>query len=209
MTTVYGKLKRKGRAAFSSEEFKESGWRIEGERGPSAPPKYCAKLFNRQGTCKIGSTTRLWGLCRHCTLYFHKHKWTGAFLYHYSFSCRCCHGGDIHVEDYKYAAASELHVKGQGPFGEIGYGGHLVDASSTSRATEAWNDVTEGRNDPARAACEHRAHLCSASCRCTAVPGSDIVSWMQPFLFFFPYFMCVLNYSLIVLYNLGMVDLRI
>jgi hypothetical protein len=45
MTTVYGKLKRKGRAAFSLEEFKESGWRIEGERGPSAPPKYCAKLF--------------------------------------------------------------------------------------------------------------------------------------------------------------------
>jgi hypothetical protein len=45
MTTVYGKLKRKGRAAFSSEEFKESGWWIEGERGPSAPPKSCAKLF--------------------------------------------------------------------------------------------------------------------------------------------------------------------
>jgi hypothetical protein len=45
MTTIYGKQKRKGRAAFSSEEFKESGWRIEGERGPSAPPKQCAKLF--------------------------------------------------------------------------------------------------------------------------------------------------------------------
>jgi hypothetical protein len=45
MTTIYGKLKRKGRAAFSSEEFKESGWWIEGERGPSAPPKQCAKLF--------------------------------------------------------------------------------------------------------------------------------------------------------------------
>jgi hypothetical protein len=45
MTTVYGKLKQKGRAAFSSEEFKESGWRIQGKRGPSAPPKYCAKLF--------------------------------------------------------------------------------------------------------------------------------------------------------------------
>ena len=45
MTTIYGKLKRKGRAAFTSEEFKESGWRIEGERGPSAPPKYSAKLF--------------------------------------------------------------------------------------------------------------------------------------------------------------------
>ena len=45
MTIVYGKLKRKGRAAFSSEEFKESGWRIEGERGPSAPPKYSVMLF--------------------------------------------------------------------------------------------------------------------------------------------------------------------
>jgi hypothetical protein len=45
MTTIYGKQKRKGRVAFSSEEFKESGWRIQGERGPSAPPKYCAKLF--------------------------------------------------------------------------------------------------------------------------------------------------------------------
>jgi hypothetical protein len=45
MTTVYGKLKWKGRTAFSSEEFKESGWRIHGERGPSAPPKYCAKIF--------------------------------------------------------------------------------------------------------------------------------------------------------------------
>jgi hypothetical protein len=45
MTIIYGKLKRKGRAAFSLEEFKESGWRIKGERGPSAPPKQCAKLF--------------------------------------------------------------------------------------------------------------------------------------------------------------------
>jgi hypothetical protein len=45
MTTVYGKPNRKGRAAFSSEEFKESGWRIQGERGPTAPLKYCAKLF--------------------------------------------------------------------------------------------------------------------------------------------------------------------
>jgi hypothetical protein len=45
MTTVYGKLKRKGRATFSLEEFKESGWRIQGEGGPSAPPKYRAKIF--------------------------------------------------------------------------------------------------------------------------------------------------------------------
>ena len=45
MSTIYGKLKRKGRAAFSLEEFKDSGWRIEGERGPSAPPMQCAKLF--------------------------------------------------------------------------------------------------------------------------------------------------------------------
>jgi hypothetical protein len=45
MTTIYGKLKRKGRATFSSEEFKESGWRIKGERGPSAPSKQCAKFF--------------------------------------------------------------------------------------------------------------------------------------------------------------------
>jgi hypothetical protein len=45
MATVYRKLKRKGRAAFSSEEFKESGWRIQGERGASAPSKYSAKLF--------------------------------------------------------------------------------------------------------------------------------------------------------------------
>jgi hypothetical protein len=34
MTTVYGKLKRKGRVAFSSEEFKESGG---GSRGKGAP----------------------------------------------------------------------------------------------------------------------------------------------------------------------------
>jgi hypothetical protein len=45
MTTIYRKLKWKGRVAFSLEEFKESGWRIEGERGPSASPKQCAKLF--------------------------------------------------------------------------------------------------------------------------------------------------------------------
>jgi hypothetical protein len=45
MTTVYEKLKRKGRAAFSSEEFKEHGWWIQGERGPSAIPKHCAKFF--------------------------------------------------------------------------------------------------------------------------------------------------------------------
>jgi hypothetical protein len=45
MTTVYGKLKWKGRIAFSPEEFKESGWRIKGERGPSALLKYCAKFF--------------------------------------------------------------------------------------------------------------------------------------------------------------------
>jgi hypothetical protein len=114
MTTVYGKLKRKGRAAFSSEEFKESGWRIQGERGPSAPPKYSAKLFIGKEPVKSDPQP---GLCRHYTLYFHWCKWTGAFLYHYSFSCRCCHGGDIHVEDYEYAAASESDVEGQGPFG--------------------------------------------------------------------------------------------
>jgi hypothetical protein len=45
MTTIYGERKKKGKAAFSSEEFKEHGWRIQGERGPSAPPKQCAKLF--------------------------------------------------------------------------------------------------------------------------------------------------------------------
>jgi hypothetical protein len=45
MTTIYRKLKRKGRAAFSFEEFKEHGWWIQGERGPSAAPKHCAKLF--------------------------------------------------------------------------------------------------------------------------------------------------------------------
>jgi hypothetical protein len=76
-------------------------------------------------------------LCRHYTLYFHRREWTGIFLYHYSFSCRCCHGGDIHIKDYEYAAASESNVEGQGPFGEIGYGGYLVDASSTSGVVEA------------------------------------------------------------------------
>jgi hypothetical protein len=45
MTTIYGERKRKGKAAFSSEEFKEHGWWIQGERGPSAPLKQCAKLF--------------------------------------------------------------------------------------------------------------------------------------------------------------------
>jgi hypothetical protein len=45
MTTVYGKLKWKGRAAFFLEEFKEHGWRIQGERGASTTPKHCAKLF--------------------------------------------------------------------------------------------------------------------------------------------------------------------
>ena len=45
MTTIYRKLQRKWKAAFSLEEFKESGWRIQGERSPSAPLKYYAKFF--------------------------------------------------------------------------------------------------------------------------------------------------------------------
>jgi hypothetical protein len=38
MTTVYKKLKRKGRAPFFSDGFKASGWWIERERGLNAPP---------------------------------------------------------------------------------------------------------------------------------------------------------------------------
>jgi hypothetical protein len=94
-------------------------------------------------------------LCRHYTLYFHRCEWIGVFLYHYSFSYRCCHGGDIHVEDYAYVAASESDAEGKGPFGEIGYGGQLVDASSTSGVAEASDNVAEGGVDPARASCEH------------------------------------------------------
>jgi hypothetical protein len=106
MTTIYGKQKRKGRAA-------------------------------------------------HYTVYFHRRERTGIFLYHYSFGCGCCHGGDIHVEDYAYAAASESDVKGKGFVGKIGYGGELVDASSTSGAVEASDNVVEGGDDSARASCEH------------------------------------------------------
>jgi hypothetical protein len=60
-----------------------------------------------------------------------------------------------HYTLYAYAAASESYVKGKGPFGEIGYGSQLVDASSTSGAVEASNDVAKGGDDPARAACKH------------------------------------------------------
>jgi hypothetical protein len=152
-------------------------------KGPEYSTEAMCKALYRQGAYKIRSTTRLWGLCRYYTLYFHRRKWTWTFLYHYSFSCRWCHGGDIRVEDYAYAAASESCVKGEGPFGEIGYDGQLVDASSTSGAVQASNDVAKGGDDPARATCEHWAHLCSALCRYTAVSGSNIVSCMSPLLF--------------------------
>jgi hypothetical protein len=51
--------------------------------------------------------------------------------------------------------ASESDVKGEGPSGEIGHSGDLVDASSTSGAVETSNDVVEGGDDPTRVAREH------------------------------------------------------
>jgi hypothetical protein len=45
MATVEGKFKRKRRVAHASQEFKSHGWWIEGERGPSAPPNQCARLY--------------------------------------------------------------------------------------------------------------------------------------------------------------------
>jgi hypothetical protein len=90
-----------------------------------------------------------------CTLYFHRGEWTGTFLYHYSFNCRWCHGGDIHVEDYIYTAANESDVEGEGPSREIGHSGDLVDSSSISEAMETSDDVAEGGDDPTRVAHEH------------------------------------------------------
>jgi hypothetical protein len=48
MATVEGKKKRKRRAGLASQEYKSHDWWIEGERGPSAPPKQCAQLYIRK-----------------------------------------------------------------------------------------------------------------------------------------------------------------
>jgi hypothetical protein len=45
MAAVEGKKKRKRRAGLASEEYKSHGWWIQGEKGPSAPPKQCAQLY--------------------------------------------------------------------------------------------------------------------------------------------------------------------
>jgi hypothetical protein len=57
MATLQRNAKRKSLAAMTNAGFKEHGWWIQGERGPTAPPKRCAQLFIGMEPLSIGLTT--------------------------------------------------------------------------------------------------------------------------------------------------------
>jgi hypothetical protein len=59
MATLQRNAKRKSLAAMTNAGFKEHGWWIQGERGPTAPPKHCAQLFIGKEPLSIGLTTAL------------------------------------------------------------------------------------------------------------------------------------------------------
>jgi hypothetical protein len=136
MTTIYGKQKRKGRAAFSSEEFKESGWRIQGERGPSAPPKYCAKLFIGKEHVKSDPQPGL-EVCAGTILSI---SIGASGQEHFYITTRSAADAVTEVT-YMLKTTNMLQLVSRTSKAkdllEIGYGGHLVDASSTSGAEEA------------------------------------------------------------------------
>jgi hypothetical protein len=51
--------KYRKKSAFPSQEFKSHGWWIQGGRGPNAPPKQGAKLFNEKEPIAMDPRTGL------------------------------------------------------------------------------------------------------------------------------------------------------